>query len=74
MIMNNEKKQNAHDWARELGAEIIDPDGWRNEGRSMDEAITKAEFDRMINQSTINSRGYPSFLGDTTFKIGVDPK
>ena len=51
------KKQSAYDWLKELKYEkytILDPDGWRyHDGITMDTPISKSEFHRRFNESTV---------------------
>ena len=51
------------EWCQELGAKIMDPDGWRDGTRDWEEPITREEFDERLNRCTIWSKGYPLFLG-----------
>ena len=49
------KKQSAWDWLKELNYgkyTILDPDGWRY-GITMDTPISKSEFYRRFNESTV---------------------
>jgi len=51
------------EWAEELGAHILDPDGW---DRRTDEyhtmRVTREDFDRRVRMCTIDMRGYPTFV------------
>jgi hypothetical protein len=51
------KKHSAWDWLKELGPDnyqILDPDGWRyDDGVTLDTPITKSDFDRRFNRSTV---------------------
>lgn len=51
------KKQSAWKWLEELyygKYTILDPDGWRyNDGITMDTPISKSEFHRRFNESTV---------------------
>jgi hypothetical protein len=40
-------------WAHERGIEIIDPDGWRSDGRDLNDHITKEDFEARIAISTV---------------------
>ena len=41
------------EWSKIDGIVIMDPDGWRNDGKSFYEPITRAEFDERTWVSTI---------------------
>ena len=51
------------EWCAELGARVVDPDGWRDGTRDWSEPITREEFDRRLRICTVDGRGYPDFLG-----------
>ena len=40
-------------WAKKIGVRIMDPDGWRNDGKSLNVPLTKKEFDQRIVISTV---------------------
>lgn len=49
-------------WCQELGARIVDHDGWRGDpSRNWHDPISRAEFDRRLMRCTIDSTGYPEF-------------
>lgn len=53
-------KRTSEDWAAQLGAEVLDPDGWdrRNFIYSWhEELITREEFDRRFMRSTVLDDG-----------------
>jgi len=54
------------EWCAELGASVMDPDGWRDGTRDWSEPIDRAEFDRRLIRCTIDGRGYPMFYGATS--------
>ena len=41
------------EWAKMEGIVIIDPDGWRNRGKSFDEPVSLLDFESMAEYSTI---------------------
>lgn len=45
--------RSALEWARLEGIHIRDPDGWREDGKSLDDPINEAEYRRRVNISTI---------------------
>ena len=51
------KKQSAWNWLKELEYDeytILDPDGWRqNDGVNMDTPITRSDFFKRFNASTV---------------------
>lgn len=47
------EKRTPDEWCRILGVTILDPDGWRQDGKSWDEPITRPEFMRRMQVSTI---------------------
>lgn len=50
------------EWCRELGARILDHDGWRGIGApDWHTPITRSEFDRRLNMCTYDATGYPEF-------------
>ena len=58
----DEPLKTPQEWCDELGARILDHDGWRGDpGRSWHDRITRAEFDRRLTWCTIDSTGYPEF-------------
>lgn len=61
--MPNYNLRTPEEWCKLLGASIMDPDGWRDGTRAWEEPITKEEFDERLQRCTINSRGYPLFVG-----------
>lgn len=42
------------DWAIDYGIDIVDPDGWRHDGKDINVPISQGEFERRMNESTIN--------------------
>ena len=43
----------AKQWQRRKRVAILDPDGWRHEGMSLDDRIGEDEFERRLLESTI---------------------
>lgn len=39
-------------WCKRLGIHVLDPDGWRRDGKPWDEAVSEAEFRRRATWST----------------------
>lgn len=65
--LTKNRKATSAEWAAQLGAEVLDPDGWdrRNFIFSWhEEEITRDEFDRRYMASTVDTRGYrpPRFI------------
>lgn len=59
--MTKNRKATSAEWAAQLGAEVLDPDGWdrRNFIFSWhEEVISRAEFDRRYLASTNNPDSY----------------
>ena len=50
-----ERLLSAHDWCGLFGIQIIDPDGWRSGGPTLDTRITLKDFNARIGISTISS-------------------
>lgn len=46
------------EWCEELDAQILDPDGWRQDNMPWDLPITREEFDQLMVPCTINSNYY----------------
>lgn len=48
-------KRSVYEWSVIKGVVIMDPDGWRNEGRDFDlsERMAEAEFNRLMMPSTV---------------------
>ena len=44
----------SYGWAEIEGVKIIDPDGWRNDGKLLSDEITKEEFNQRLLYSTIH--------------------
>lgn len=42
------------EWCEHTGIRVLDPDGWRIDGRSWDEPIDEAEFKERVWSSTIS--------------------
>ena len=42
-----------YEWAEIKGVRVIDPDGWRNDDKTMADEITKKEFNQRLLYSTI---------------------
>ena len=61
--MGAEEMKTPDEWCEELGASVMDPDGWRDGTRSWEEPITRKEFDERLIRCTIDGRGYPMFHG-----------
>jgi hypothetical protein len=40
------------EWAAARGIKILDPDGWRDDGKPLDELIAEDEFEQRLAQST----------------------
>lgn len=58
----SEPLKTAQEWCDELGARIVDHDGWRGDpSRSWHDRITRAEFDRRLARCTVDMTGYPEF-------------
>lgn len=54
------RKQTPDEWIAELvpGAKIIDPDGWRADGKSLNEKINRSEFWYRFNLSTVTDPNF----------------
>lgn len=53
--MSEEVKKTPEEWlATGKYAPIIDPDGWRNTGRSWHDPITREEFEQRHAECTLN--------------------
>lgn len=63
--------QTPDEWSRRLGVTIHDPDGWRQDGKSWDEPISRAEFMRRMQVSTIEKHPDPD-LWITTAAVGEE--
>ena len=46
-------KHKPETWCKKHGTVIVDPDGWRKDGKSFKAAITEKEFLRRRNLSTV---------------------
>lgn len=46
-------------WAAVFNLTVMDPDGWRVDGKSWEEPITEHEFRTRVMSSTIRAYGYP---------------
>lgn len=62
-MKTQESKKTPQEWCRELGVQIMDPDGWRSkcgvfEPKSFDEPITKHEFRVREGVSTVRLKPY----------------
>ena len=51
-----EEVRRSCDWEHEFDFIVVDPDGWRVDGKSMDEPITRAEYEARSMMSTIMPR------------------
>ena len=57
------------EWLAEVypGAAILDPDGWRNDGKSFDEPITCGDFERRFQACTIRP------AEDSSSRVRIEP-
>lgn len=53
------------EWSVRKIVRVLDPDGWRHDGKSWDEPITEAEFDERAGMSTTGPADHPAFVADT---------
>ncbi len=44
------------DWQHEFDYVVLDPDGWRRDGKSWDEPITRDEYSQRLMWSTVVDR------------------
>lgn len=62
-----ETHRTGQEWAKILGARILDHDGWRTANPFgpcdfFKDRITKDEFDKRLGSCTIDFRSYPHFV------------
>jgi hypothetical protein len=58
-----EETRHPEDWEPIVGYWIVDPDGWRNAGKSWDAHVTLAEFEKLSIGCTISPDPIPSRRG-----------
>ena len=70
----SEQIKTPDEWCAELGARVMDADGWRgSSGRDWSDPISREEFDRRLMTCTIDGRGYPMFYGATPAPTPAHP-
>lgn len=52
----DEIKKTPDEWSEEDGIYVLDDDGWRRDGKSFDEPITRAEYKKRLIGSTVDAR------------------
>jgi hypothetical protein len=68
--MSTDIKRLPADWSKDLGIDVLDPDGWRCDGTPWGLAITEQDFRRRAAMSTMREVPTPAPLDPSKVKAG----
>ena len=57
MRLDTTEMKKPEDWAQEMGVTILDPDGWRRDGKDFEQRVTKKEFKERLIHCTLATGG-----------------